>query len=344
VGRGHRPHGGRKWSRRAVSVPSVVIALGALAVLSPLLVIVAGAADLVTGPRRRRHLRLLAMVGATLVIEVVGLLGSLALWLACGFGLGVRRPASQHRNFALQSWWVGALMGAARRTLGLRVEVDPPEPTAAIGGTIVLARHTSIGDALLPAYLFGTRLGLAPRYTLKHDLVWDPCIDIVGHRLPHHFIDREASDSAQLDAIRALSTGLDPRSVAVIFPEGTFFTPARRDRAVARLRAGDRHELAERAAGFRSLLPPRPAGTIALLDGAPDADVVIMGHIGFERFSSLGRIYRNVPFRDPVRVWFHRLDRSDVPDDREARITWLYDQWTALDAEVTEHQALPSPP
>jgi 1-acyl-sn-glycerol-3-phosphate acyltransferase len=323
----------------------VLVTLPVLVLLAPVLVAVALVADLLTGPRRLRHLRLYAMIVAALAIETAGMLAALGLWIRYGFGLRVHSPASQRRHFALQSWWVGALMGAGRTTLGLHVEVDPiADPTNAaehpvgVGGTIVLARHTSIGDALLPAYLFGTRLGLAPRYTLKHDLMWDPCIDIVGHRLPHHFIDRGASDTAQLDAIRDLAVGLGTETVAVIFPEGTFFTPARRDRAVERLRHGDRPELAERASGFRYLLPPRPAGTIALLDGAPDADVLIMGHLGFERFSSLGRIYRNVPFRDPVRVWLHRIPRAQVPVGREARITWLYDQWEALDAEVADHQ------
>jgi hypothetical protein len=64
--------------------------------------------------------------------------------------------------------------------------------------------------------------------------------------------------------------------------------------------------------------------------------VVVLGHTGFERFTSLGAIRRAVPFRQPVRVWLWRVPRAEIPDGDDARVDWLYDQWERLDSSVCE--------
>ena len=122
--------------------------------------------------------------------------------------------------------------------------------------------------------------------------------------------------------------------MSVIFPEGTFFTAERKARAVKRLTDAGRHELAARAEGLRYLLPPRPGGALAMLAGAPHADAVFVGNSGFERFNSLGAIYRSVPFEEPVRVWLWRVPNSEIPRDPEQQLLWLYDQWERLDASI----------
>lgn len=334
---GHRQFGGGRLPRRTASVAATVAAFAVLVAGAPLLAPLALVADVLTGPRRLRHLRLYALVVLALAIELTGIAAATGLWVATGFGLLVHRPWSQRLHFRLQNWWVGALLRAAGVTVGLQVDVDDLSPATA-AAAVVVARHTSIGDAIVPAGIFGSRLGQSPRYTLKHELMWVPCIDIVGHRLPHHFVDRTPDEgSAQLDSLRAIAGGVGPDSVAVILPEGTFFTEARQARVVEKLRGNGRVELAARAEKLRHLLPPRPAGTLALLDGAPTADVIVLGHVGFERFASLGAIYRSVPFREPVRVWMRRVPRGHVPLDPDERVRWLYDEWQRLDDEIDEH-------
>ena len=207
----------------------------------------------------------------------------------------------------------------------------------------MIGRHTSIGDAAIPAVLLGALLGLDVRYVVKRELQWSPCIDLVGHRLPHHFVERSTDDNrGELAAIRRVATGLDEHTSVVLFPEGTFHSDARHRRAVERLRSGSRPELARRAEQLQHLLPPRPAGTLALLDGAPDADVVVLGHLGLERFSSLRAIRRAVPFTAPVRVWLWRVPRAEIPEGVTARVDWLYDQWAALDASIAQRATTPS--
>jgi 1-acyl-sn-glycerol-3-phosphate acyltransferase len=85
---------------------------------------------------------------------------------------------------------------------------------------IVLMRHASLADSLLPAVLLGTR-GLRLRYVLKRELLWDPCLDVVGQRLPNAFIRRGSGESdAEIDAIRALGRDLGDDEGVLIYPEG----------------------------------------------------------------------------------------------------------------------------
>ena len=323
-----------RHARRAISVPAVIGGLLLAIVLSPVLFTLAAFADLVTAPRRWRNSRLLAMVVIALAIEAAAVAAAGVLWLVFGCGRLVRSRRAFWVHHRLQRWYTGALMGAARATCGLRIDVED-DHAAAHGNAIVIGRHRSIGDALIPAVLFAGKFDLNTRYVLKDELLWGPAFDIVGNRLRNHFVDRTPEDGdAELAAITALVDDLDGRSVAVIFPEGTFFSPDRKARAVQRLRDGGRPELAARADALRYVLPPRPGGVLALIAGAAHADAVFVGHTGFERFSSLGSIYRSVPFEQPIRVWLWRVPRNEIPPTPGARLTWLYDQWERLDASI----------
>ena len=86
--------------------------------------------------------------------------------------------------------------------------------------------------------------------------------------------------------------------------------------------------------GLQHLLPPRPAGSGALLAGAPDADVVVLGHIGFEGLDTFGGILAAIPRRKPVQAWLRRFPRSEVPSDDAAFTVWLDEAWLRLDGEV----------
>ena len=141
--------------------------------------------------------------------------------------------------------------------------------------------------------IFGNQ-GLEVRYVLKEDLQWDINIDLVGHRMGHVFVDRTPENlEDELAPIRELGQRIDDDSTGVIFPEGTFFSEKRKARAVASLRKINDHH-ADIAAELQYLLPPRPAGTLALFEGAPDADIIMFGHVGFEAFGTIGDILDNL--------------------------------------------------
>jgi 1-acyl-sn-glycerol-3-phosphate acyltransferase len=173
-----------------------------------------------------------------------------------------------------------------------------------------------------------------PRYVLKRELLLDPCLDIVGNRLPNHFLDRHATDSAaELAALRELSAGLQHDQIGIIFPEGTRAAPNKRARALAKI--GERDpERAERLSSLQHLLPPRPAGSAALIDGCPVADVVIAWHVGFDGLDTFGGILRHLAHAPaPVRFHSRRVPRSEVPSG-EAFTRWLDDQWVQADHDV----------
>ena len=72
---------------------------------------------------------------------------------------------------------------------------------------------------------------------------------------------------------------------------------------------------------------------MALLAGAPDADVVLVWHTGFDGLDSFGGMVRRLAWPlTPVRFVARRVARSEVPTDDF--IGWLDDQWLRMDAEV----------
>ena len=174
----------------------------------------------------------------------------------------------------------------------------------------MLCRHASLADSLVSAWVVTSLAGMHPRYVLKRELLLDPCLDIVGNRLPNHFLDRQAADSqVELDALTRLSTGMGRSDIAVIFPEGTRASPAKREQSIEKLSERDPGR-AERLRSLQHLLPPRPAGSAALIDGAPDADIVIGWHVGFDGLDTFGGILRHLAHKPPPVRFQHDVSRE----------------------------------
>jgi 1-acyl-sn-glycerol-3-phosphate acyltransferase len=177
----------------------------------------------------------------------------------------------------------------------------------------MLCRHASLADSLLSAWVVTSVARMNPRYVLKRELLLDPCLDIVGNRLPNHFLDREAADSGvELAALRALSEEMGADEVCIIFPEGTRAT----------------------LSALRHVLPPRPAGSAALVAGHGAADVVLAWHVGFDGLDNFGAILRHLR-RRPAPVQFHtrRIPRHLVPDG-DGFTEWLDHEWLQVDRDV----------
>ena len=104
--------------------------------------------------------------------------------------------------------------------------------------------------------------------------------------MPIHFVARGAGDNTpELAHLRTLVTDMDGDECAVIFPGGGLFTAAGLERAVEKLteRGSPQPDV---ATAYRHVLPPRPGGVAAFLDGRASANVVIVGHVGFEPLAS----------------------------------------------------------
>jgi 1-acyl-sn-glycerol-3-phosphate acyltransferase len=275
-------------------------------------------------------LRSCAFLTFYLCCEMAGLLGAGALFLLRPL---LRDPARWRAlHFRLQDAWATALWRAAVSCFGLRVDVDAREARLGDGPYLLLLRHVSAGDTLLASAFVSRPHGMRLRYVLKRELLWDPCLDVVGKRLGHVFVDRTGADSArEIARVQALAHGLGPREGVLIYPEGTRFSFARRARVLARfVREGDVKRI-EYARSLTHVLPPRTGGVLALLEGAPAADVVVCMHRGFERAASLRRIWRGEPLDRRIQVRFLRIPRCAIPASRHERALWLRELWQQVD-------------
>ena len=313
--------------RRLVSIPALILAAILLLITAPLWIVVSAIVDLVRGRRRLPTTRLLAFAVSWSWLELSGVTMSLVLWMT-------GRSGSHERHYALQLWWARNLLRALRATCGVHVTVENPEALRP-GPVLLFARHASLADSLVSAYVVTTVAGMKPRYVLKKELLADPCLDIVGQRLPNHFLDRAATDSTpELDALARLTSGMDADTVGIIFPEGTRANPDKRAKALAKISAVD-SDRAGRVASMQHLLPPRPAGAAAMLRGNPSCDVVLAWHVGFEGLDTFGGILsalaEPVP---PVRFVLRRIPRSEVPSPYGDFTAWLDAEWMRMDDEV----------
>jgi 1-acyl-sn-glycerol-3-phosphate acyltransferase len=312
--------------RRGLTVPAVALTAGALAASAWAWVPAAFTLDLIRDPRRFPRLRTVSMAAAWAGLETLGVAMSTALWAA-------GRAGDVDAHYALQRWWALRLIDTMRIFANVKLEVNNLD--AITPGPVVLAsRHASIADTLLPVWLLAQH-DMRPRYVLKRELLLDPCLDIVGNRVPNHFVtrNREATN-AELDALRTMATNMGPRDGAVIYPEGAIANDARRTAALTRLAARD-PDRADQLKTLRRLMPPRHAGLRAILDGSPDADVVFVDHTGLEAINEIRRAPDQIPFESPIHVTLHRVRRADIPATQDAFKTWLDDAWLDLDRQCT---------
>lgn len=316
------------WRRRLVSVPALFVGALVLVVSIPIWLPLAAAFDVVRGRVRLPTVRLLAFGVCWTWLESGGVVAAGAMWC-------VGQARNERLHWRLQRWWAANLMAALRTTTGISVS-DIDTRALSPGPAVMLCRHASLADSLLSAWIITSLAQMEPRYVLKRELLLDPCLDIVGNRLPNYFLDRDAADSAaELAALEQLSCDLTEQQVAVIFPEGTRSAPHKRARAVDRIRERD-PERGERVAALTHLLPVRPAGSMALLRGRPDADIVIGWHTGFDGLDTFGGILRHLAHRPaPVQFRAARFARSSVPAvDSPDFARWLDDRWLETDRSV----------
>jgi len=297
-----------------VSIPALLLAAIVLLLASPVWLVLGIVADVVRGRFRLPTVRLLAFALLWSWLETAGVLVSASFWT-------IGRSGDHRRHYALQRWWARNLLRALRLTCGVRVNVENVE--------------ARLADSLVSAYVVTTVAGMKPRYVLKRELLADPCLDVVGQRLPNHFLDRGAADSTpELEALADLTSSMDEVTAGIIFPEGTRANSSKRAKAIAKISEVD-PERVGRISSMRHLLPPRPAGAAAMLRGNATCDVVLAWHVGFEGLDTFSGILRALsePI-PPIRFVLRRIPRIEVPSSYREFTAWLDDEWMRMDDEV----------
>ena len=177
----------RRWGRRTGTVSAILVGLVLALGTAPLWGLVLAGVDALRGSNWAR-LRCGVYLTWLLLCEAAGLLGALLLWVwPSGSQETFRR-----RHYALQNYWAGALLDGAVRIFNLTIEVEGGEVFER-GPLLLFMRHATVVDTLLPAALVSRPYGIRLRYVLKQELRIDPCLDIVGDRMPNAFGTRARS-------------------------------------------------------------------------------------------------------------------------------------------------------
>jgi len=313
------------FRRRVVTTSIYALSWLLLTLLSPLWLVL----GVLVGLARSRSfivLRLLLFAWFYLGLELIALV--LIAWTFATRTSGARRLSSLYR---LQAWWANLTLRVAAKALQLRIFVEGAE-CAMPGPTILLVRHASILDTLLPSVYVQRPHDYRVRYVLKQELLFDPCLDIVGNALPNYFVDRTGDTERELDRIRALVQELGPDGV-LIFPEGTRFSLKKRKKALLELEEAA-SPLLTAARRLSHVLPPKPAGVLTLLEELPSVDCVFLSHTGLEAFGKIKDLLSGEVVGSTVRVRLWRVDAKDIPKESDERLYWLYAEWEKVNAFV----------
>lgn len=314
-----KPRKERATARRLATISLYASSCAVLTVLAPVWLVVAGLVGII---RQRSFivLRLVAFAWFYLGFEIFALCRVGWQW----WRLRHEGARCQAEILRLQTWWARIVLRVAQRLLRLEVTIDGVAE-ASLGPAILLVRHASILDTLLPCVYLQAPHQWKVRYILKQELLVDPCLDIVGHILPNYFVDRTGNTAAELEGIRTLVADLGDDGV-LIYPEGTRFSPEKRRRALDRL-SREAPELAARAKALKGVLPPKPGGVLTLLDALPGVDCVFVAHRGLESFAKIEDLLSGSVVGSHVRIWAWRVPADRVPREPHEALLWLYAQW-----------------
>ena len=324
--------------RRGVVAPVVVAVDLAILVASPLLALVAAIASPLTGGQWR-PLRVVAIGVSLGGLHLVAMLRCLGLWASAG----VRRADSARSEEAyhgVMRWFVARINGAIRRLARVDVHVtgsDEAEEALAAHRrpVIVLSRHSGEGDSMLVLHALLCRYRRWPRVVLHEGLQLDPLLDVLGHRLHYRFVDPRGGDIE--GEITAMSRGLAGDDAVLIFPEGGNFSAERRARGIARLQEAGYDEEAELAREMEHVAAPRPGGALAAMEGAPEADVIFVGHVGAP--AGARELWRLLLTERTVELRLWVAHAADIPSGRDERIDWLFAWWGTLDDWLDAREA-----
>jgi 1-acyl-sn-glycerol-3-phosphate acyltransferase len=324
--------------RRLVSIPLLLCLTLLTTALLPALILLALLLQLL--PACRGALRTLAFAFCYLWCETAGVLACFTAWL---HAVVTRRRREDPRylasNYQLQRWWVQSLYSAGLWLYGVRLQISGEDALHG-GAPILMPRHASLADTLLPLVCYGLPYNIHLAYVMKRELLWDPCLDIVGHRVPNFFIDRAAEDgSAEANGMAKLLRELPADTGLLIYPEGTRFSNARRERAMRRLQPVVTEQQWQRMQSWRDLLPPRLGGPMTLLRENPGRDLLFCAHLGFEGASHLRNLFSGKWTNALIKVHFWRIPFARIPKGDEALQAFLWTQWDQMQQHVDRLRA-----
>ncbi len=331
---------GARIIRRVRGISLELLAFILVTVLLPLLVVAAAVVDLALWLGRRKPwvgARLVAFLWWFLFGEMRALAGLAAIWIVTAGPFGKGSLRRRRLLYGLRLHWARSHMGGIRVLFGLRFEIEGLEQVAP-GPIVIMMRHASIIDNVLPDYTVTAAHGIGLRFVLKRELQIIPTIDIGGRWVPTVYIRRASTDpEAEIATLATLADDLGPGEGILVYPEGTRATEKKIARAQEVI-AERQPEIAPMANRLENLLPPRLGGPLALLDSAAGVDIVFCGHVGFDGFQYISDIWAGGLVGRTIRVRYWRCAADTIPAGDQARTRWLYQQWQRVDDWVGQHR------
>ena len=324
---------GSKVARRLKTIPPYILGLIVVTALLPLLLVGALLVDIFFAITQRKPwmaLRLVVFLWIYLAADTAALLALFVFWLVSGFGHNKKFLVSS--TWHAQQLWVRVLLGSLKLLIGLRI-VDEGAECLRPGPVIVLIRHASIVDNFLPSALVAARERVRLRYVIKRELLTEPCLDVGGQRLPNYFARRDTGAAVERDNIGQLASGMGSDDGLLLYPEGTRFTAEKRQRALEKIAERD-PQRAARLEPIEYLLPPKVGGLLAVLDQAPETDVVLMIHQGFDGLRLISDIWGGALVGRVINVRFTRVPHDQIPVSRDDQVQWLDELWLEADRWV----------
>lgn len=327
----HRESFQQRWGRRVITLPGYGLLWLVATALLPALLVITVAVDLL-GRRDFLFTRTALFLELYLTAELVGVLVGAVLF-AARLLPGFDDAAFLRASFRVQQVWAGVLFGGGRRLfrIGLDVEgEDVLRSAIAAGPILVFPRHCSTADTVLPVALVSGPHDVVLRYVMKSELLWDPCLDIYGQRLPNAFVRRDSARSGeQIDLVSELSMDLRTGEGMLIYPEGRRYSPKAYE--AARMAASGDEERVQFIERLQHVLPPKRGGPLAVMRNNPGGTVVFCGHTGLDTVRTFNEFVNGVLLDTTIRVKFWAESVASLPPDDEGRVAWLDRQWMRMD-------------
>lgn len=163
-------------------------------------------------------------------------------------------------------------------------------------------------------------------------------IEAAGTRCDNYFIDRWNKSNMELE-VQGVSQLMSPPYVdsdgrykgITIYPEGTRLTAAKRATVLESMEKSKSPYL-EHARSLRCTLPPRTKGLLSLMKCGSDADLLFMGHVGYDDAVDLLSVVRGAIFNTPLSIRIWRVPAEELAKlDEPGKIRLILDKWKELD-------------
>ena len=316
------------WVRRTLTTTIWFVLAVVLTCLLPVIIPLTALYDLVTRNQLSTS-RTVLFFTYFFVLESVGV--TIAFWLWIRYKAGMSDEDYQRVNRKLQRWWARGLFWGTSRIFSVSVDIDGLEELEDPSPSVVFSRHASTLDTMLPIAV--VRQLKYFRFVIKSELLTDPTLDYCAQRFPNVFVKRGSEDPEfEVQKILALGKDMEPNDAVVVYPEGTRFTPKKRNRLLEKFE--DDEEMLHIATTLENTLPPLREGGVKLIKSTPEADVVFIAHRGIDGAGAMSDLIKGRLTGRHLGIYIWRIPAEEVPRDKEAIRQFLFEQWQEIDAYI----------